>query len=194
MMQDRQKTDQTPFADLPASLVEEVLDRTSSVAQDLLSMFQDAKEQRSKFREDLTSSGLLIDESSLGRAPVPTTCAADGSYAIERLLATDLTIAAAVVVEGLAPPSEKRHWDLPHHKSFIVAEPHHEDTATILRAVMLGEELILISEAPHELLMLDGTLTLPIIYFNQAISKAADVGHLNCSREFFGNCLRYLEA
>lgn len=194
MMQDRQPNNQTPFADLPASLVEEVLNRTSSVAQDLLSMFQDAKEQRSKFREDLTSSRLLTDESSLGHAPVPTTCAADGSYAIERLLATDLTVAAAVVVEGLAPPSEKRHWDLPHHKSFVVAEPHHEDTATILRAVMLGEELSLISEAPHELLMLDGTLTLPIIYFNQAISKAAEVGHLNCSREFFGNCLRYLEA
>ena len=194
MTQDRRPTDQTPFADLPAGLVEEVLDQTSSVARDLLSMFQDAKEQREKFRDNLADSGLLINESSLDHAPVPTTCAADGSYAIERLLTTDLTVAAAVVVEGLAPPSEKRHWKLPHHKSFVAAEPHFEDTATILRAVMLGEELSLISEAPHELLMLDGTLTLPIIYFNQAISKATEVGHLKCSRELFGNCLRYLEA
>ena len=194
MSQDRGPTGPTPFADLPAGLVEEVLDQTSSVAQDLLCMFQDVKKQRAKFRKDLANSGLLINESSLGNAPVPTTCAADGSYAIERLLTTDLTVAAAVIVEGLVPPSEKRHWDLPHHKSFVAAEPHLEDTATVLRAVMLGEELKLISEAPHELLMMDGTMTLPIIYFNQAIGKAAEATDLKCSGRFFDNCTRYFEA
>ena len=194
MTQKQLSADHTPFADLPAGLVEEVINRTSEVSQDLLDMFQKTRKQRQTFRKNLADSGLLISESSLGSAPIPTTCAADGSYAIERLLTTDLTIAAAVVLEGLAPPSEKRYWELPHHKSFVVAEPHLEDTATILRAVMLGEELRLVGDAPHELLMLDCSLTLPIIYFNQAISKAQAAAQLKCSAEFISNCAEYLEA
>ena len=186
--------DQMPFADLPAALVDEVLDQTSDVAQGLLVSFQEVKEKREVLRASLADSGLVLTESSLGYPPLPTTCAADGSYAIERLLTTDLAAAAAVAVEGLTPPSEKRHWESPRHKTFVAAEPHVEDTATILRAVMLGEELLLVTKAPHDLLMLDGTFTLPIIYFNQALNKAPDVRQLRCAREFLENCLAYLEA
>ena len=186
--------DPTPFADLPAALVEEILEQTNEVTKKLLASFTEVKERRERFRSDLCNAEIITPESSLGSPPPPTTCAADGSYAVERLLSTDLAAAAAVAVEGLAPPSETRHWESPYHKSYIVAEPHNEDTATILRAVMLGEELRLITEAPHDLLMLDGTLTLPTIYFNQAISKASDNPELECSQKFIDNCCTYLEA
>ena len=83
---------------------------------------------------------------------------------------------------------------MPCHRSFVAAEPHTEDTATILRAVMLGEELRLITNAPHDLLMLDGTLTLPIIYFDQALNKAPGTDQLRCAREFLENCSTYIEA
>jgi len=174
--------------------VEEVLAETATVAGELLATFQQVRQDRESMRRQLVESGMVIPESSLGYPPLPTTCGADGSYAIERLLTTDLVAAAAVVVEGLTPPSDKRHWDLPHHKSFVAAEPHLEDTATVLRAVMLGEELHLASEAPHDLVMLDGTLTLPIIYFNQAFNKAPDTSQLRCSKEFLERCPDYLTA
>lgn len=186
--------DSAPFADLPAALVDDVLGQTSTVARELLASFQQVREERETLRSNLTDSGLVIAESSLGHPPLPTTCAADGSYAIERLLTTDLAAAAAVAVEGLTPPSEERHWEIPRHKSFIATEPHHSDTATVLRAVMLGEELRLITDAPHDLLMLDGTLTLPIIYFNQALNADLDRSQLSCAREFLDNCSAYLEA
>ena len=186
--------DQTPFADLPAALVDEVLSQTSTVAQDLLTSFKEVRRDRETLRAELANSGLVVTESSLGYPPLPTTCAADGSYAIERLLTTDLAAAAAVAVEGLTPPSEKRYWELPRHRSFVAAEPHLEDTATVLRAVMLGEELRLVTAAPHDLLMLDGTFTLPIIYFNQALNKAPDTTQLRCAQEFLESCLTYLEA
>ena len=99
-----------------------------------------------------------------------------------------------MAVEGLTPPSEKRHWELPHHKTFIAAEPHLEDTATVLRAVMLGEELLLSTSAPHDVVMIDGTLTLPIIYFNQALNKVLDAKELRCSAEFLERCDKYLTA
>lgn len=187
-------TDSTPFADLPAALVEEVLGQTSAVADGLLASFQRVRADRAALRESLGKSGLVLSESTLGYPPLPTTCATDGSYAIERLLTTDLAAAAAVAVEGLTPPSEHRHWDLPRHKAFVAAEPHLEDTATVLRAVMLGEELRLAASAPHDLVMIDGTLTLPTIYFNQALNKAPDTPELRCATEFMEHCEPYLGA
>ncbi len=187
-------SDQTPFADLPAALVEEVLSQSETVAEGLLADFQKAREDRETLRKRFLESGIVTSESTLGYPPLPTTCAADGSYAIERLLTTDLAAAAAVAVEGLTPPSEKRHWKQPHHRTFLAAEPHLEDTATVLRTLMLGEELCLATAAPHDLVMLDGTLTLPVIYFNQGLNKAPETTRLRCSKELIDQCLRYLEA
>lgn len=187
-------TDQTPFADLPAVLVEEVLEQTTEVAERLLASFTSVRENRETLRRQLVDARMVLDDSSLGFPPMPTTCGVDGSYAIERLLTTDLVASAAVAVEGLTPPSEKRHWEQPRHKTFIAAEPHLEDTATVLRAVMLGEELRLACMAPHDLVVLDGTLTLPVIYFNQALSKAPFVPQLRCSHEFLNHSISYLEA
>lgn len=186
--------DPSPFTDLPVALVDEVLVKTGEVASDLLASFGQLKDQRKHFRECLDRSGLLIRKSDLGSPPYPTTCATDGSYAIERLLTTDLVAAAAVAVEGLTPPSEGRHWAYPHHKSFITAEPHKEETTTILRAVMLGRELELAIGAPHDLVILDGTLTLPVIYFNQALNSAPYSAELKTAKEFMDNVELFLTA
>lgn len=186
--------DQTPFADLPAALVDEFLSQSEAVAEGLLADFQKFRKDRETLRKRFLQSGIVTSESTLGYPHLPTTCAADGSYAIERLLTTDLAAAAAVAVEGLTPPSEKRHWEQPHHRTFLAAEPHLEDTATVLRTLMLGEELCLATTAPHDLVMLDGTLTLPVIYFNQGLNKAPETSRLRCSIELIDRSLRYLEA
>lgn len=176
--------DERPFVDLPASLVEEILEQTGSIAESLLNVFDAIRAEKPKLRDGLKAAGLVMHESDLGYPPIPTTCAVDGSYAIERLLTTDLAACAAVAMEGLTPPSEQRHWEQPHHVTFITPETHNPDTATILRAVMLGAELVLATQAPHDLVMFDGTLTLPIIYFNQALAKAAEEPGLITSKEF----------
>ncbi len=182
------------FAELPSVLVDDMLERTTDVAEKLVASFQDVKDKRSERRDHLIESEMVITDSQLGHPPLPTTCAADGSYAIERLLAMDMVAAVAVAVEGLTPPSERRHWDRPHHKTFVATEPHDPDTNTTLRAVMLGEELRLLSKAPHDLLMLDGSMTLPLIYFNQALNKAPSLHRLECAKEFIANVQEYLQA
>lgn len=152
-----------PFADLPAALVEEVLEQTTAVSRELLAAFEEVRDGRDALRNALVGSGVLDTEAAMAHAPVPTTCGADGSYGIERLLTTDLAAAAAAVaVEELTPPSEKRHWEHPRHRTFIQAEVHDPHTATVLRAVMLGAELRLMTGAPHDLVMMDGTLALPM--------------------------------
>lgn len=186
--------EQTPFVDLPAALVADILNQATSTGDLLINRFRDLKMEREGYRRILKKKELIIQESSLGYPPLPTTCGTDGSYAIERLLFADLTAAAAVAVEGLTPPSEKRHWDQPHHLAFVRVEPHHPDTSTVLRAVMLGRELVLAASAPHDLVMLDQTLTLPIIYFNQALNQAPHCPELSCSKEFLEHSLEYLAA
>jgi hypothetical protein len=185
--------DRAPFADLPAALVEELLERAPVVGDNLIGTLTDIKTSREELKSKLAQKGLLISESSLPLVDIPTACAADGSYAIERMLTTDLGVAAAVVVEGLTPPSETRFWAEPRHRVSVFAETHDEDTATVLRALMLGEELTLAADAPHDLVMIDGTLTLPIIYFNQALNAAPGTS-LQCGKAFLEQCLTYLTA
>jgi hypothetical protein len=188
------ETSKPLFADLPAALVDEVLGEASVAGANMLETFNEFKKNRDKQRKTLLNKGLVIHESDLGYPPLPTTSGVDGSYAIERLLTADFVAAAAVAVEGLTPPSEKRYWEQPNHSVFISTETHHPDTATVLRAVMLGRELQLAVKAPHDIVMLDGTMTLPIIYFNQALTKAPETPELTCSQEFMDHSLEYLEA
>jgi hypothetical protein len=175
-------------------LVEEVLGQTAAVGDALVASFKDLRNRRAGLRDQLTQAKQLVTDASLPYPTPPTTCAADGSYAVERLLSIDLAAAAAVAVEGLTPPSEKRFWEQPRHSTYIVAEPHCAETATVLRAVMLGRELLLAQRAPHDLVMLDMTFTLPIIYLNQALNQAPRSLELQCSHEFLLHYSEYLEA
>lgn len=187
-------TEETPFVDLPAALVDEVIQQTSEISDTLLTTFEKVKSDQDSFKKELSTKDIVWNESSLGYPPLPTTCGTDGSYAIERLLTADFVAAAAVAVEGLTPPSEKRHWEKPRHITYIKSEPHHPDTATVVRAIMIGCELFLANKSPHDLVMIDGSLTIPIIYFNQAINKAYEAPELQCSKDFIKNFTDYLEA
>jgi len=188
-----------PFADLPAGLVEEVLAGATQVGTHLLGDFTRMKQEKAGLRKKLEDVQLIGHESDLPSPHIPTTCAADGSYAVERLLAADLAAVAAVAVEGLTPPSETRHWDVPHHRTFVRAEVHHDGTQTVLRAVMLGGELELAVAAPHDLVLLDMTMALPVIYFNQAFAKANEISRelgadaVACVREFQQHGLDFVE-
>lgn len=171
-----------PFAELPSALVQEVLDRTQNVGESLLLSFEQMQSQRQERREQLQARNLLRREADLEYAPVPTTCGIDGAYAIERLLATDLVATAAVAMEGLTPPSDTRYWPEPRHQVIIETEAHDADSGTIARALMMGMELTLAVQAPHDVVFLDGSLTTPIIFFNQALSKTAEAPHLRVSQ------------
>ena len=98
-----------PFAELPAALVEEILNRTEGLGRELLESFQEMRVLQEARRAQLKEAGLLGREGDLPQVPIPTTCGVDGAYAIERLLTTDLVAAAALAVEGLTPPSETRY-------------------------------------------------------------------------------------
>lgn len=188
------EVNERPFAELPAALVEEVLDRTEGLGRELLQSFEEMRTQHQTRRSQLTEANLLRREADLPYVPIPTTCGVDGSYAIERLLTMDLVAAAALAVEGLTPPSETRYWPEPRHLVYVGTEGHDADTGTVARAVMMGMELQLAAQAPHEVVFVDGSLTTPLIYFNQALNKVTETPSLHVADELLQHVREYLEA
>ena len=97
---------ESPFQDLPEALVEEMLSQYKRLGERLSESFEEVLRSRDKVREALKTQKLLKDDSTIIASHThPTTCGVDGSYAIERLLSTDIAAMAAVAVEGLTPPS-----------------------------------------------------------------------------------------
>ncbi|MEO0264647.1 MAG: DNA double-strand break repair nuclease NurA [candidate division WOR-3 bacterium] len=170
-----EKFQQTPFAELPEALVEEMLSKSKEVGDRLYDSFKEIQNSKEKIRKQLQEKDILKNDTDLGYPEIPTTCGVDGSYAVERLLATDLVACAAVAIEGLTPPSETRYWEKPHHKVFIYPEKHDPDTGTVIRGLMMEMELELAAKAPHDIVFLDGSLTTPLIYMNQAINKILEL-------------------
>lgn len=185
---------ESPFAELPAALVNELLEQSvqlsERIGQDLENLHQMRREQR----EALKHKCFLRREGDLPAVPIPTTCGVDGAYAIERLIATDLVASVAVAVEGLTPPSETRYWPEPRHQAYVMNERHEEETSTLARAVMIGMELKLAIQAPHDVIFLDGSLTTPLIYFNQALNRATEAPDLHITNYLLEHVEDYLRA
>lgn len=170
------------FSELPEALVEEMLEKSNQIGEEILSMFKELKEKKKEIREQLQKSGILKSDRELEFPQPPTTCGVDGSYAIEKLMAMDLVGCAAVAVEGLTPPFETRHWEEPKHLTFMSHEKRDDDIPSIVRGIMIQMELELAVNAPHDIVMLDGSFTTPIIYMNQAANKAK-AKNTNISKE-----------
>lgn len=183
-----------PFAELPAGLVADLLSKAGGAGEAMLKAFREMRNSRDAFRKQLRDKKIVRHESELGFPPEPSTCGTDGSYGIERLLTADFVACAAVAVEGLTPPKEARFWPDPKHSTYVGIEPHSETTPTILRSIMVGRELLLAQEAPHDLVMVDGSMALPLIYLNQAINASVDEPDREMSRTFLSEIAGYLTA
>jgi len=187
-----EKSEQTPFAELPEALVEEMLSKSEQVGDKLYDSFKEIQNNRAKMRKQLQDQNIMKHDAEVGYPEIPTTCGMDGSYVVERLLATDFAACAAVAIEGLTPPSEKKHWEKPHHRVLIHPEKHNPDTSIIIRGIMMEMELELAAKAPHDIVFLDGSLTTPLIFMNQAINKISESDDMVISKSLVENLKDFL--
>jgi len=188
-----EKTEQ-PFAELPEALVEEMLSTSERVGEGLYTAFKEIQESKESIRKHLQGENILKKDAEVDYPGIPTTCGVDGSYAVERLLATDFAACAAVAIEGLTPPSEKRHWEKPHHKVLIHPEKHDPDTGTVIRGIMMEMELELAAKAPHDIVFLDGSLTTPLIFMNQATNKVLESDETIIGKSLVGKFRDFLDS
>lgn len=162
-------TNQTgAFGDLPQALVSEMLDSAADLADGMVRDINRIHKEREKLRNRLEN--LIMLDSDIVRTPrFPTAAGVDGSYCMDRLLATDFVAMAAVAVEGLVPRTmDEPIWPKPHHFVSVERIAHDEAIPALAKAIMMSMETQLASLAPHDVIMLDGSLTTITIAYNIA--------------------------
>jgi hypothetical protein len=67
-----------------------MLSKSEQIGDKLFESFREMQENKNRMRKQLLSENILKRDTDIGYPGIPTTCGVDGSYAIEKLLATDL--------------------------------------------------------------------------------------------------------
>ena len=168
--------DESPFYELPQSLVEEMLSKCDAISTSLSTSFVNVIDKKEEYRSELSKLNLLCNDTNICHI-YPTTCGIDGSYTMERLLSSDMVAMASIAIEGLTPPSEKRYWQTPRHLSDVKVISHSDSTNVLIRAIMMDMELELANQAPHDVVFFDGSLTTPFIYLNQGLGQFSSVNN-----------------
>lgn len=173
----KQENQQTPLDFLPEAMVDEMIQEyTSSVFSKVNSYLSKLNNARENIRKILVDSDLLKSSGEIIHYRIdPTVCGVDGAYAISRQLSIDVVGLAAVAVEGL-PPYEKREWEKPHHIVKVYPVEHKSKTSVLASGLMFSFELELASKAPHNVVLIDGSLTTHLIKTGMAFSALDEEG------------------
>ena len=163
------EVDSLAFLEIPASLVEQMLQKTNEIGGILQSSLRDINNKREKFRLQLKQIGLLDNDIKFRNIRPLVSCGIDGAYAIDRLLGTDLLFAAAVGVEGISE-LQKGNLNAPNHDVFVNTEKHNPENMIAARAIMIEMEIKLAANAQYDIVYLDGSLTTALIHMYKAIN------------------------
>jgi len=162
-----------PFADLPDALVRDLLAKALPVANAVSQNVEALRQQKGALRADAKNKNLVLRKADLDVVREPSVAGIDGSYQIHHLTALDLSAAAAVAVEGTAREAQ-RFWPQPYHHMWVESVKHSNSLVGPLRGLMVSMELALAHQAPHDLVLLDGSFASLVIYLNQGLTSLAD--------------------
>jgi len=158
------------FSDLPDALVRDLLARATPVAERVSTHLNRLRQARGSIRQRVQLAGLIAHKADLDVPREPSVVGIDGSYQIHRLTALDLCAAAAVAVEGTSKEA-RRHWQEPYHRMWVNSLEHSKNATNTVRGLMISMELELAAEAPHDLVLMDGSFVVLLIYLNQGLTS-----------------------
>ena len=161
------------FADLPDALVRDLLAKALPVASSVSQNVEALRQQKDALRSDAKNKSLVLRKADLDVVREPSVVGVDGSYQMHHLTALDLCAAAAVAVEGTTKEA-RRFWPQPYHQMWVESLKHSIDAVGPLRGLMVSMELGLAHQAPHDLVLLDGSFSSLVIYLNQGLTSLQD--------------------
>lgn len=169
------------FADLPQALVEEMLQSSDLFANQTATVLTKLNTEKKTLHDTLEQKEMIMHESEILKGSQdPTTAGTDGSYCIDRLLASNYVAMAAVAVEGLTPPKlDEPIWPRPRHFVKLASLPHDDSSIAWAQAIMFGMEIQLAGLSPHDVVMLDGSISTHIISFNKALDSTSPAELMN---------------
>lgn len=160
------------YADLPDDLLEEIIQDAPRIAEHLKPLFDELLQNRRNIQDKLEESNLIRNASELENPSSPSVSGIDGGQAIDKALGADTLIAVAVGVEGLVR-EDKRKWSGIQHKNWQTVLSHHsQSNSKIVRGAMTALELLIISQAPHDVIIADGSHQSPVIGINSLTSMS----------------------
>lgn len=165
------------FSDLPDALVRDLLAQATPVAERVSTHLNRLRQARGSIRQRVQSERLIARKADLDVPREPSVVGIDGSYQVHRLTALDLCAAAAVAVEGTSKEA-RRHWQEPYHRMWVNSLEHSKNATNTLRGLMISMELELAAEAPHDLVLLDGSFIVLLIYLNQGLTSFREAPRL----------------
>lgn len=161
------------FADLPQALVEEMLLSSKQFVNQTTEYLTKINNNKEKFHDILEQKEIIQHESTILKGNQdPTAAGTDGSYCVDRLLASNYVAMGAVAVEGLTPPKlDEPIWPRPRHFVKIISLPHDDSSIVWAQAIMFSMEIQLAGLSPHDVVFLDGSISTHIISFNKALNS-----------------------
>lgn len=158
------------YARLPEDLLRDLLIDADQVVDQVHSLLTPAIERREEFREALHTLDLIRTYTP---SDVQTLSGIDGGFAVERTAAVDLILCVAVGVEGLAKSTTE--WEGTQYEWWTRVAKHDSQADRLARGIMVGQELAVLAQAPHQLRILDGSHLTLVIQLNSALSAESDV-------------------
>jgi hypothetical protein len=157
------------YARLPEDLLRDLLTDADQVVDQVHRLLTPAIERQHEFREALHALDLIRPYTP---TEVRTLSGIDGGFAVERTAAVDLLLCVAVGVEGLAKTTGE--WDGTQYEWWTRVAKHDAQADRLARGVMVAQELAVLSQAPHELRILDGSHLTLVIQLNSALSAESE--------------------
>lgn len=157
------------YARLPEDLLADLLQSADQVVSQVTDLLGSVLGKRDELRQVLKDLGLI---SAYEDVPTRSVCGVDGGFAIERTSAVDLMLAVAVGVEGLS--HDTTPWEDTQYLWWSRVYKHDADAERLARGVMMGQEIAIIADAPHEIRILDGSHLTTVIQINSALSSSSD--------------------
>lgn len=179
---------ESDVARLPDELVESIMRDAGSVVDSASRLVSIGDDVLSGARKTLESYDFihLIGDGSLQGSIV----AVDGGRVASRLDNMDLLLVQAVGVEGIGTDSTTG-WgnEQPQYVSWSSALPHGEINESLSRGIMTLAEMLILSEAQHDICILDGSHLTSIV----ALAHLFGANHENAEDQYTKALREFLE-
>jgi len=153
------------YARLPEDLLADLLRGAGDMIVDVSDFLGPVLEQRQELRDAMQRLGLVQRYTPVEPRSI---AAVDGGFAVERTAAVDIVLSVAVGVEGLSLTTTK--WDSAQYEWWARAAKHDPDVERLARGTMVAQELAILSTAPHDVKILDGSHLTLVIQLNSALT------------------------
>lgn len=150
---------QTPnTGTITANLLQELLSEAGRIAADAHDLLAPMGIARAQLRQGLLDRGMIVPIGDPNPPPI-SIAAVDGGSVREPLYVADLMVIVATSAEGMTSigghPLHQSHW------TNIIT--HEADNERVLSAAMAAHELALLNRLGHDLRILDGSTTSPVL-------------------------------